>query len=178
MKRLAKSFGFTMVELMIAVGIVAILAFLGITQYQKYVEKSIQGEAKANLAALYSGEKVFFTQYRAYASELDAIGFNPSGTINYAYGFSANSFPVPAASFPPNAFGTSCYATNLSPLNCIPNARFTSSSRVVAPGSFPNSFPGGAAWIAYAASNLSGGQRPDIWSIDSGDNLINFQNGI
>lgn len=89
MKRLSlNSKGFSLVELMVVVAIIGILATIGIPQYQKFMAKARQSEAKTNLNAIFQGEASFFTEYNGYSTNLAAIGADASGTnLRYNAGF-------------------------------------------------------------------------------------------
>lgn len=104
-----KSKGFTLIELMIVVAIIAILAAIAIPQYKKFQLKAKTSEAKANLGAIRSCEESYAAENDEYvfcAWTPDAtptatgiawttaaghegfvsIGFAPAGTPRYIYG--------------------------------------------------------------------------------------------
>lgn len=86
-----KQEGFTLIELMIVVGIIGILASIGSTNYIRYQAKARQAEAKFALAAVYSAEKSFYTEFQAYLSCPTCIGYSPEGSRQfYQVGFWAN----------------------------------------------------------------------------------------
>lgn len=75
--------GFTLIELMIVVGIIGILAAIAIPNFERYQSKARQSESKIALAAIYGGEKAFYSEYTAYAASMDAIGYVPEGLKRY-----------------------------------------------------------------------------------------------
>jgi prepilin-type N-terminal cleavage/methylation domain-containing protein len=82
--------GFTLIELMIVVGIIGILVAIAAPNFARYQSKARQSEAKIALAAIYAGEKSFYSEYSAYVSSMDAIGYAPEGNKRfYTVGFAS-----------------------------------------------------------------------------------------
>lgn len=80
--------GFSLVELMVVVAIIGILATIGIPQYQKFMAKARQSEAKTHLNGIYQGESSFFTEYNMYTTNMQAIGAGAVGVgLRYNAGF-------------------------------------------------------------------------------------------
>lgn len=75
--------GFTLIELMIVVGIIGILVAIAAPNFSRYQSKARQSEVKIALAAVYGGEKSFYSEYSSYISSMDAIGYAPEGTRRY-----------------------------------------------------------------------------------------------
>ena len=100
-----KALGFTLIELMIVITVVAILAGLAITQYGKQVRKSKRAEAKQAIATLAMAQEKFRMNNATYATCDDAMA--PS-TCN-AYNGTLNSYTVAVAS--PTATGYVITAT-------------------------------------------------------------------
>jgi prepilin-type N-terminal cleavage/methylation domain-containing protein len=83
-----KQKGFSLVELMVVVAIIGILAVIGIPQYQKFMSKARQAEAKTHLNAIFQGEASYFTEYNHYTNNLRAIGGGAVGQgLRYDAGF-------------------------------------------------------------------------------------------
>ncbi|CAG2135303.1 type IV pilin protein [Ralstonia mannitolilytica] len=72
---LRKAAGFTLVELMITVAIIAILAAIAYPSYQQYVLKSHRIDAKTALLDLATRQERYFTLQNVYASSPSALGY-------------------------------------------------------------------------------------------------------
>jgi type IV pilus assembly protein PilA len=88
--------GFTLIELMIVVGIVGILVAIAAPNFSRYQSKARQSEAKIALAAIYGAEKAFYSEYAAYVASMDAIGYSPEGARRfYSVGWTAAHTTAP-----------------------------------------------------------------------------------
>ncbi|PWB62697.1 MAG: hypothetical protein C3F14_09525, partial [Deltaproteobacteria bacterium] len=103
-----KNKGFTLVELMLVVTIIAILAALAIPSYMSFTAKSRRTEVKYNLEAIYKTEIAWYGENKAFDNNFARIGWKPEGTI-YFYTFSLGAGtegvplarnPMPAAAVP------------------------------------------------------------------------------
>lgn len=79
--------GFTLIELMIAVAVVAILAAIAYPSYQDQVRKSRRTEGQAMLLETASKQERFYTENNSYATNMTALGYqnNNQGTENGWY---------------------------------------------------------------------------------------------
>jgi type IV pilus assembly protein PilA len=108
-----RSKGFTLIELMIVVAIIAILAAIAIPQYRKFQLKSKTSEAKVNIGAIRTCEEAYAAEHDVYLEMASApstvniasstrnwnvggggdpecinfldIGFKPAGKVYYNY---------------------------------------------------------------------------------------------
>jgi type IV pilus assembly protein PilA len=77
--------GFTLIELMIVVAIIGILAAIAIPNFIRFQARSKQGEAKANLKAMFTAERSFFQEKDRYSPNQNEVGFSPERANRYAY---------------------------------------------------------------------------------------------
>lgn len=87
-----KQDGFTLVELMVVVAIIGLLSAVAVPNFKKYQARAKISEAKLQLAAIYTAESAFFSDFNMYASCLRYMGYDPNDErLNryYAVGFSA-----------------------------------------------------------------------------------------
>ena len=83
--------GFTLLELMIAVMIVAILAAVAYPSYQSYVGRAYRAEAHSALHRLANLQEQYFLDQRQYAADLTLLGEsnNPAVTAAGRYQIAA-----------------------------------------------------------------------------------------
>lgn len=90
--------GFTLIELMIVVAIVAFLSMISIPNFLRFLAKAKRAEVYMNLGAIYVAQKAYWAEHGTYASALqgkDGIGWIPEGykgggakeKFYYTYGF-------------------------------------------------------------------------------------------
>ncbi|MBF0311799.1 MAG: prepilin-type N-terminal cleavage/methylation domain-containing protein [Oligoflexia bacterium] len=98
MKRLS---GFSLVELMVVVGVIGILSAVAVPQYRRYQVKSKTSEAKIQLGAIFTAEQSYNAEYLTYASCLTTMGYDPREEYPnrfYAVGFAEDSLQNAVAS--------------------------------------------------------------------------------
>src|SRR5690242_10606060 len=92
--------GFMLIELMIAVAIIAFLAMIAVPNFTRFMAKAKRTEAYINLHAIYAAQKAYFAEHGTYAASLsgnNGLGWQPEGyagggskeRFNYTYGFSS-----------------------------------------------------------------------------------------
>jgi type IV pilus assembly protein PilE len=71
--------GFTLIEIMITVAIVAILAAIAFPGYQQYVLRSKRGLAKSTLVQVLDRQSQFYVDNKSFATDLTALGYAANG---------------------------------------------------------------------------------------------------
>ena len=95
--------GFTLVELMITVAILAVLAVVAIPMYKNYVNRAKQSDAIIGLKAAQMAEEQFYSENNYYASTIDILpGFNDSGTADNSFSKGDYTLKVTSASTAPD----------------------------------------------------------------------------
>jgi type IV pilus assembly protein PilE len=81
-----QSRGFSLVELLVAIAIVAILASIALPRYDEVVNRARRADAKAFLMQLSSDQEAFYAQNFSYANSITA-----AGQLDYADALSPES---------------------------------------------------------------------------------------
>lgn len=80
--------GFSLAELMIAIAIIGVLAAIAIPNYQGFISRVRQSEAKGSLATIFAVEAGYMAEYGSYTTCLYQAGYAPETTNKYyATGF-------------------------------------------------------------------------------------------
>lgn len=75
--------GFSLIELMVVVAIIAILASFAIPQYQSFQARARQKEGLTLLNSYYVAAKATEAEHGLFYGNFVATGFNPAGQIHY-----------------------------------------------------------------------------------------------
>ena len=97
--------GFSLVELMTVVVIVAILAAIAIPSYNSQIRKSRRTEARTAILDLATREERFFSLNNAYTNDPTQLGYAAVGSgatfpINTTNGYYTVNIPLPTAANP------------------------------------------------------------------------------
>lgn len=77
-----KAGGFTLIELMIVLVVVAVLLGIAVPSYQQQVIKTKRSVGRGELMEVLARQEQFFVNNRQYAVSLDALGFTNPYAIN------------------------------------------------------------------------------------------------
>ena len=158
-----KSQGFTIIELMIVVAIVAFLATIAVPQYFQYQAKAKQAEVAMMLASAHTAEQAYFAEHGEYSEVLfgeNGIGWKPEGykgggkqeNFFYTYGFNASG-----------AQEGKHY--------------FTGKSGVSHDG-LGQTVANKQGFALRAVADLRGNGKLDVWQVDEARNIKHVQDGL
>lgn len=153
--------GFTLIELMVVVAIVAFLAMIAVPNFKKFLAKAKRAEAYMNLHALYAAQKAYWAEHGEYAQALsgdNSAGWQPEGykgggekeNFYYTYGLASGGE------------GTHHFTGKL---NTSPS--HLSAARV-----------GKDTFVIAAAGDISGTGKPDIITVDQDNKIVIVQDGL
>ena len=173
--------GFTLVELMVVVSIIGVLAIVAIPNFLKYQAKSKCSEAKLNLAAMYTSEQSFYTEYDTFASCLSVMAYVPSSESNRRYyisGFSNENAPTrvtavsKGADCPAMAEGVSSFAATIGTAGFVANTTaFLPSSNNV----FEDTFVAGTGGVIQGDKTTAA--AADKWTINQSKQIQHVTTG-
>ncbi|HSB73845.1 MAG TPA: prepilin-type N-terminal cleavage/methylation domain-containing protein [Candidatus Methylomirabilis sp.] len=103
-----KNEGFTLIELIVVVTIVAILSALAIPAFLKFAAKARRSEVKINLEAIHKAELTWYGEAKGFDNSFTSIGWRPAGTVKYftfslgngTEGVPASGNPMPSVAVP------------------------------------------------------------------------------
>lgn len=146
-----KVFGFTLIELMIVIAIVAFLSMISIPNFMKFLAKSKRTEAYMNLRSLAMAEKSYWAENGKYTNILGngGLGWKPSGNNYYTYGFSGGEGQ--------NNFVGSLKAGS---------------------GELRNTRADASGFVAAAAGDIDGDGKTDIITIDQDSKITIVQDDL
>jgi type IV pilus assembly protein PilA len=89
--------GFSALEISVTTTILAGITAVGVGSFQNQISHTKRNEAKVNLSAIFAAEKNFFVEFKTYYTNLQVIGFSPTGRQSYNVGFTLASADHPGA---------------------------------------------------------------------------------
>lgn len=126
MKTISKQSGFTLMELLIVVAIIAVMVGIGLPSYRGYAARANRSQAQQLVSLIGNKQAQYFLDARAYTASLDASGINIA-TVNATTG--ANALYEGWMCGPPLLASTACsngnYTVSVSMDATVLNPNFT-----------------------------------------------------
>ena len=155
-----KKVGFSLIELMIVVAIIAFLAMVSVPTFQKFLAKAKRAEAYMNLSSIYAAEKAYWAENGKYTDILNGqggVGWQPEGykgggageNFYYTYGFGGTE-------------GRNFFTGKLG----------TPSTHLGAAKAGANEF------VAVAAGDILGNGKIDILAVDQNNRITILQDAL
>lgn len=144
--------GFTLIELMIVIAIIACLSMITIPSLMKFLAKSKRAEAYINLSSLAMAQKAYFAEHGKYTTNLfgtDGLGWKPEGNFNYTYGF-------------PGAEGQNYFTGQIkTPVSALSNSKITADG-----------------FSVCAVCDIDSDGTPDVLCIDQNNKITIIQDDL
>jgi len=161
MQNSRKFMGFTLIELMIVVAIIAFLSVIAVPNFFKFLAKAKRSEAYMNLGSIYTAQKGYWAEHGEYSANLSgpsSVGWKPQGysgggkqeRFYYTYGFGSGSEGV----------------------NHFTGKKETPHTYLSMTKADKNSF------IAGAVCDTNGNGKPDIITIDHNGDIKIVEDGL
>lgn len=197
--------GFSLVELMVVVSIIAILASIAVPNFSKMSARAKQTAARIELSGVYTAEQAFFTEYSTYHPNLPYIGYIPDGwelsttdSCPLKQISAAKNTRYYTVGFAPGAGSGISMAFDVAPQGAPTEPNTTKATCASGggigtefyPGTVPgsdttggnlsiSSIPKNNEFTAAAVGRVtSSGTRDDKWTINQTKNISNVQSGI
>jgi prepilin-type N-terminal cleavage/methylation domain-containing protein len=171
----ASEAGFTLIELMIVVAILAILASLAIPNMMGMRKRAMQTEFKTGLPAVMVAQKSYFGETGHYTDNIYLLSWRPEGQPYYLVGFVSDAVPTPSGTNDlMELFATQGATLDYSTVNMV-DAFKIPLSEVNLP---PTAMVSGTSVIVGAVGNLDHDAVLDIWTMNLQGTLVNIQSDL
>lgn len=156
-----KRFGFTLIELMIVIAIIAFLAVISVPSFMRFLAKAKRTEAYMQLSSIYAAQKAYYAEHGTYANQLggpNSLGWKPEGysgggaqeKFYYTYGFGSGS-----------------------------EGQHYFTGKLGTPASYLNkSYANQQGFMVCAAGDIDNDGRPDILCVDQNNNITIVQDDL
>lgn len=160
-----------LIVVIVAVGlcfVIGCLAAIAIPNFIKFQSRAKQSEAKMNLKAAFTAEKVFFVENNKYSESPMEIGFSPEMGNRYLYAFSTEGDLAPSGRIEKQHTGVLADTTRL-PVNN------DALEKGVPQEIWDECGIEGNEITIVAAGNIDNDDTVDVWTVSSKDRTVNGQ---
>ncbi|MCX6119248.1 MAG: type II secretion system protein [Proteobacteria bacterium] len=101
--------GFSLIELMVVVGIMGVMATLAMPKLNTFMAKSKQAEAKSGLSSIYQLQMTYFNAFDTYSTDVGTLGFTmPDNRYTYSMTNASDTGFNAQANVAAGGLGTGC----------------------------------------------------------------------
>jgi type IV pilus assembly protein PilE len=118
----SRQHGFTLIEVMIALAMVAILAAVALPTYRDQLRKSARAQAQAFLTDMASRQQQYLVEKRAYAASMASLGMAAPAAVDSAFGIAVTAVAGPPPTFVITATASGDQAKDACAVMTIDNA--------------------------------------------------------
>jgi len=157
---MSKKTGFSLIELMIVIAIIALLSMIAVPNFMRYLSKAKRAEAYMQLSSIYAAQKAYWAENGRYSSTLSGpggIGWKPEG---YAGGGSGEKFYYTYGF--PGSEGTNHFTGKLGTASSYLNQAYANQN----------------GFLALAVGDVDGDGEPDILSVDQNNTISIVQDDL
>jgi prepilin-type N-terminal cleavage/methylation domain-containing protein len=152
-----KNNGFSLIELMIVIAIIAALAMIAVPNFMQYLAKAKRAEAYVQLSSIYAAQKAYWAENGKYSTQLSGtggIGWKPEGyesgnsKLNYTYGFNGSE------------------------------GQHYFSGKLGSGGQLGQAYADGNGFLALAVGDIDGDGQFDVLGVDQYNNITILQDDL
>ena len=103
-----RSKGFSLIEILIVVGIIGILAAIALPSYRKQIQRSNRAAAQSFMSDVANKQQIFLSTARAFAGDLNELNMTAPADISPKF----YTFSITPAAGPPPCFTITATAKN------------------------------------------------------------------
>lgn len=164
--------GFSLIELMVVVGIIGVLVAIAAPNFIRYKAKACQAEVRTNLGAIYKAQQTVNSEHGYFSDDLATIGWAPEGYPKYIYGHTSDVSPAASG------------RNDTAELKAAVGGRYGTSKMVDAFGvpltdaNLPDATVSSGAFTVGAAGNVDSDATLDLWTLDDSGSVTHFTDDV
>ncbi|MBI3180051.1 MAG: type II secretion system protein [Deltaproteobacteria bacterium] len=164
--------GFSLIELVIVLGITSVLLTLALPRFVLYRSRAAQAEVKSNLGSLMRSQHAHLAEYGGFTDNLTRVAWEPDGTPRYIYGCTSDGVPAASGLNDTAELAASGYGT-------FRSTRMTDAfGNPLAQGDLPAAVATSLSITLGAAGKIDEDDTLDQWTFDTAGNLVHVSDDL